>query len=81
MFCVFKHRQKHQGQYFVFKTSLKDRRLVENFDIARLVQRAGGCQELECPVCLEEMRPPVMMIIIIVIERMTIMVLKIMMVK
>ena len=80
MFCVFKHRQKHQGQCFVFKTSLKDRRLVENFDIARLVQRAGGCQELECPVCLEEMRPPVMMKIM-VIERMVIMVLKIMMVK
>ena len=38
-------------------------RLVENFDIARLVQKAGGCQELECPICLEEMRPPVIVII------------------
>ena len=56
-----------QGQCFLFKTSLKDRRLVENFDIARLVQRAGGCQELECPVCLEEMRPPVMMMMMVIV--------------
>ena len=42
-------------------------RLVENFDIARLVQKAGGCQELECPICLEEMRPPVIVIIIFII--------------
>ena len=41
-------------------------RLVENFDIARLVQKAGGCQELECPICFEEMRPPVILVISII---------------
>ena len=34
-------------------------KLVEDFDIRRLVRRAGACEELECPVCLDEMRPPV----------------------
>ena len=46
-------------------------RLVENFDIARLVQKAGGCQELECPICLEEMRPPVIVIVIIISRKIT----------
>ena len=50
-----------------YKFTMIIARLVENFDIARLVQKAGGCQELECPICLEEMRPPVTVIILYII--------------
>ena len=38
------------------KTKLRN--AIDNIDMERLLNQSSSCSDLECPVCLEEMRPP-----------------------
>jgi hypothetical protein len=59
------HEKKTLQEYYMEQKEKSDRLISrlqiakENFDMTKLLQQSNSYSELECPVCLEEMKPPV----------------------
>ena len=49
------HKEKERSNLLISRLQST----IDNFDMTKLLQQSTSYSELECPVCLEDMKPPV----------------------